>query len=134
VDLYGYTRAEFLAMTIQDICPSEDIAAWLDKVTHTPAVLEHVAPWRHRKRDGTIIEVETTSQSLTFAGRPARLVLAHDVTERQQAAIALAERTRLLETVRSVASEVARGSRRCRRSRRAPVTGTRDTSSKRPCN
>jgi PAS domain S-box-containing protein len=108
VHLYGYARAEFLDMTMQDICPSQDMSAVLDNVAHTPAVLEHVATWRHRKRDGTLIEVETTSHSLTFAGRPARLVLAYDITERQQAAIALAERTRLLETVRGVAAEVAR--------------------------
>jgi PAS domain S-box-containing protein len=108
VYLYGYTRAEFLDITIKDLCPSEDITAWLGKVAHTPAVLEQVDTWRHRKRDGALIEVETTSHSLTFASRPARLVLAHDVTERQQATIALAERTRLLETVRGVAAEVAR--------------------------
>ena len=54
-------------------------------------------------RDGTLIEVDITSHSLTFAGRPARLVLAHDVTERRRAITALAERTRSLEAVRGVA-------------------------------
>src|SRR5439155_21244541 len=48
------------------------------------------------------------SQSLPFAGRPARFVLAHDVTERQQATIALAERTRRLEAIRDVAAEITR--------------------------
>src|SRR5262249_19322581 len=72
------------------------------------AGLDPADTWRHRRRDGTIIEVEMTSHSLTFAGRPALLVLAHDVTERRQAALALAERTRRLEAVRSIAAEVAR--------------------------
>ena len=105
---YGYTRAEFLGMTLKDIRPPEDVAALLDNVAHTTADLDHADTWRHRKHDGTIIEVDITSHSLTFAGRPARLVLAHDVTKRQQAITALAERTRSLEAVRGVAAEVAR--------------------------
>jgi PAS domain S-box-containing protein len=108
VHYYGYTRAEFLSMTLKDIRPPEDVAALLDRVAHTTAGLDHADTWRHRKRDGTIIEVEITSHSLTFAGRPARLVLAHDVTERRQVALTLAERTRRLEAVRGVAAEVAR--------------------------
>src|SRR4029434_7044437 len=108
VHYYGYTRAAFLSMTLKDIRPPEDVAALLDRVAHTTAGLDHADTWRQRKRDGTIIEVEITSHSLTFAGRPARLVLAHDVTERRQVALTLAERTRRLEAVRGVAAEVAR--------------------------
>jgi PAS domain S-box-containing protein len=105
---YGYARAAFLGMTLKDIRPPEDVAALLDNIAHRTAGLDQADTWRHRKRDGTIIEVEITSYSLTFAGRPARLVLAHDVTERRQAALALVERTRRLEAVRGVAAEVAR--------------------------
>jgi PAS domain S-box-containing protein len=105
---YGYSQAEFLGMTLKDICPPEDVAAVLDNVAYTSAGLDDTDTWRHRKRDGTIIEVEIPSHFLTFAGRPARLVLAHDITERRQAAIALAERTRRLDAVRGVAAEVAR--------------------------
>src|SRR5262249_6791423 len=99
---------EFLRMTIKDIRPPEDVAALLDNVAHMTAGLDYADTWRHRKRGGTSIEVEITSHSLTFAGRPARFVLAHDVTERRPAALALAERTRRLEAVRCVAAEVAR--------------------------
>jgi PAS domain S-box-containing protein len=105
---YGYSQAEFLGMTLKDICPPEDVAAVRGNVANTPAELDDTDTWRHRKRDGTIIEVEITSHFLTFAGRPARLVLAHDITERRQAAIALAERTRRLEAIRGVAAVVAR--------------------------
>ena len=105
---YGYTRAEFLCMTIKDLRPPADSAARIDNGAHTTAGLDPADTWRHRKRDGTIIEVEITSHSLTFAGRPALLVLAYDVTERRQAALALAERTRRLEAVRGIAAEVAR--------------------------
>ena len=41
--------------------------------------------WRHRKKDGSIIEVEITSHVLDYQGRRARLVLANDITERKRA-------------------------------------------------
>ncbi|HET9479699.1 MAG TPA: ATP-binding protein, partial [Pyrinomonadaceae bacterium] len=42
-----------------------------------------------RKKDGTIINVEITANRVHFAGRSAEFVLAHDITERKQAEIAL---------------------------------------------
>ena len=39
---------------------------------------------KHRKRDGTRIDVEVTAHGLLFDERPARLVLAHDITERRR--------------------------------------------------
>lgn len=39
-------------------------------------------PWRHLRRSGTPLWVEITATDLNFRGRPARLVLARDVTER----------------------------------------------------
>jgi PAS domain S-box-containing protein len=83
---YGYAREEFLAMTITDIHPSEDIPALLENVARVRALMfDRLDLWRHRKRDGTIIDVEVTSHAINVAGRPARLVLANDVTERKRA-------------------------------------------------
>ena len=83
---YGYAREEFLAMTITDIRPSEDIPALLENVALVrPLMFDRLDLWRHRKQDGTIIDVEVTSHAINVAGRPARLVLANDVTERKRA-------------------------------------------------
>jgi PAS domain S-box-containing protein len=82
---YGYAREEFLAMTIKDIRPPEDIPALLENVSHVGPGLDQAGTWRHRKKDGTIIYVEITSHRLIFAGRQAELVLANDITERQRA-------------------------------------------------
>src|SRR5690606_21620615 len=41
--------------------------------------------WRHRKKDGTVIDVEVASDLLEFNGRQARLVLATDITTRKRA-------------------------------------------------
>ncbi len=86
VEYYGYAREEFLTMTIRDICPREDIPALLENVARVlPILFNQPELWRHRKKDGTIIDVEVTSHAVNVAGRPARLVLANDVTERKRA-------------------------------------------------
>lgn len=83
---YGYSKAEFLAMTIADIRPAEDIPAMREKVASL-AVAGKVnsALWRHQKKDGTIIDVEVISNGCNFLGRPARFVLVTDITARKQA-------------------------------------------------
>ncbi len=82
---YGYTRDEFLGMTIKDIRPREDVPRLLDKVARVgQGGLDEAGVWRHQTRDGRLLEVEITSHTLQFDGRPAELVLAHDVTRRIQ--------------------------------------------------
>jgi PAS domain S-box-containing protein len=80
---YGYTREEFLAMTLQDIHLPQDVPALRDLVARNEAGLRNRGEWRHRKKDGTIIDVEITRNTLTLAGRPAALAMAHDVTKRK---------------------------------------------------
>ena len=89
LDHYGYSREEFLAMTIKDIRPPEDVEA-LDAYLLSPqAGLDRAGEWRHRKKDGSLINVEITSHRVDFLGRPAEFVLANDITERKRAEIAL---------------------------------------------
>jgi PAS domain S-box-containing protein len=85
VQKYGYSREEFLSMTIRDIRPPEDVPGLLKKVSSPRHGKPDVGVWRHCKKDGSIIYVEITSYSLTFAGRPAGFVIAADVTERKRA-------------------------------------------------
>jgi PAS domain S-box-containing protein len=81
---YGYSEAEFLSMTIADIRPVEDVPLLMDAVrTLTPEATTKVMR-RHKKKDGTVIDVEGSSRELSFLGRRARLVLASDVTERRR--------------------------------------------------
>lgn len=84
IEQYGYAREEFLGMTLKDIRPAEDIPALLEDVSRPNRELHRDGPWRHRKRDGTIISVEITSHPIEFEGRKAALVLASDITERQR--------------------------------------------------
>jgi PAS domain S-box-containing protein len=85
---YGYSREEFLAMTIKDIRPPEDVPRLL-QVIGQPISGGPGNVWRHRRKDGVIIEVEVTSHMFEYGGRRAELVLADDVTRRLQSERAL---------------------------------------------
>src|SRR6266850_5039311 len=87
---YGYSREEFLSMTIKDIRSAEDVPVLLDNLSNEIGV-SVAGAWRHRKKDGTNIDVEIISHPLVFAGRNAKLVLANDITERKRAEEALRE-------------------------------------------
>ncbi len=80
--VYGYSREEFLTMTIADIRPSEDVARMAASVQKLRSGAWSDGPWRHLRRGGAALWVEITATDLDFRGRPARLVLARDVTER----------------------------------------------------
>ena len=86
---YGYSRAEFLRMTLKDIRPQEDVKLLENYVAAQSDEIDKAGEWRHRKKDGTLINVEITAHKLNFAGRPAEFVLVQDITERKKAETAL---------------------------------------------
>jgi diguanylate cyclase (GGDEF)-like protein/PAS domain S-box-containing protein len=88
IDSYGYSREEFLAMTLRDIRPAQDIPALELLVASGRADREAVSS-RHRRKDGSVFDVEVRTSDLPLAGRDAKLVLAADVTERTRAEITL---------------------------------------------
>jgi PAS domain S-box-containing protein len=100
---YGYTREEFLRLSILDIRPPQDADAVRASVRDTPAGVYNSGVWRHRLRDGTLINVEITSHELTFMGRRARLVCPIDVTQRVRAERALRESEALLQRAQHIA-------------------------------
>ncbi len=79
---YGYTRAEFLSMTIADIRPEEDARTLMNYLRVERPSLNYAGIWRHRTKSGEIIDVEITTHTLEFRGRGGGLVMAQDVTER----------------------------------------------------
>ncbi len=81
---YGYSRDEFLAMDLLDIRPREDAAAVRLSVEQAPDTLSAPRVWRHRRKDGSLLDVEVSSHGTRFGSRDARLVLANDVTERRR--------------------------------------------------
>ncbi|TMG82624.1 MAG: EAL domain-containing protein [Betaproteobacteria bacterium] len=82
---YGYTREEFLALTIRDIRPAQDVPRLNVSVRTTDEQTFNSGIWRHRKKDGTIIRVEVLSHEIVYKGKPARFVCPLDVTQRLRA-------------------------------------------------
>jgi len=85
VDHYGYSRQEFLALTLRDIRPPEDIPALEKSVFDAASPIDRAGVWRHRTKYGRIIYVEITEGHVVFEGKASGLILANDVTERVQA-------------------------------------------------
>lgn len=88
---YGYSKNEFLNMTLKDIRPKEDVNALLENVANTSKEINRAGIWRHKKKNGEIIFVEIISHLIKYEDKPSRLVIAHDVTERKLAENALKE-------------------------------------------
>ncbi len=84
INRYGYSREEFLGMTIKDIRPSGEVPRLLENVRGVTEGIDDAGAWWHIKKDGSAILVEITSHTLLFSGRPAELVLAHDITDRKR--------------------------------------------------
>jgi hypothetical protein len=108
---YGYSRDELLAMTIRDIRPPEE-AKILDEFVvqrrqgrgrsafHSPRV------WKHRKKDGTLIDVEIAGSPIELRGRPAWLTLVTDITEKKRLEAQLLQ-SQKMESVGRLAGGVA---------------------------
>ena len=102
VEKYGYTREEFLHMTIADIRPAEDVSRLMEDVSKPRPALQHSSEWRHRLKEGIIIDVEITSHTLRIDDRDAALVVAQDITERKRAEEALQEKEHLLSEAQRI--------------------------------
>ena len=92
---YGYSREEFLAMTIADIRPPEDVPHLLRHLEASGFTSHSSGIWRHCRKDGSLIAVEVVAHPLEFAGRRAKAIVALDVTARVEMQAEVAERTRL---------------------------------------
>ena len=82
VNHYGYSRNEFLSMTLLDIRPSEEIVPLLRDVLHQGRRNAAKRLRRYKKKDGSLIDVEITHCEVLFKGCIAEIVTAVDVTGR----------------------------------------------------
>jgi two-component system, OmpR family, phosphate regulon sensor histidine kinase PhoR len=93
---YGFSRDEFLGMTVPEVSV-DDLPEGESDVTRIG---------KHRRRDGSMIDVEITSHGLSFDRRPAEMVIASDVTERVRAEEGLktqfAEITTIFDSINAI--------------------------------
>jgi PAS domain S-box-containing protein len=84
VSVYGYSRDEFLAMSVEDVRPADDVLALLARLNEPQAAGGSDGLQKHRRKDGSIVDVEVSSSATVFRGRPACFVIATDVSARMQ--------------------------------------------------
>jgi PAS domain S-box-containing protein len=106
VAAYGYTRQEFLSMTIAQIRPEEDLPKVWDFLTPEAPPYLSVQNWRHLRKDGRGIEVDVFSYAVSFEGHHARITVAVDVTQRNRAEEQLRQ-SQKMEAVGQLTSGVA---------------------------
>jgi len=87
--VYGYTREEFLAITIHDVCPPDQTPLLSDDIIGVEEGVGDPGVWQHVRKGGSRLEVEVTARRISFRGRPAELALVDDITARRRTEAAL---------------------------------------------
>ena len=107
---YGYGHSEFLLLSLPMITQDAEPLA-VERAFRTSQKSFDAGEWKHKKRNGEIIEVELTAHAIVFAGKVTKIVLANDVTERNKAQRQLDEmHKKLVEASRAAGmAEVATG-------------------------
>ncbi|MDQ3048950.1 MAG: PAS domain S-box protein, partial [Bacteroidota bacterium] len=83
---YGYTRKEFLRLTIKNIRPVEDIPLIEELVRKENRLGSiHKGVWRHKKKTGELMWMEVIGHLINYKGVNASLVLLNDITESKKA-------------------------------------------------
>ncbi len=80
---YGYSREELLSMTVKDVWLSSEGGTGPDPTGGSLAGVE-TGTYRHRRKDGSVIQVEVHVRDVTVGSRRSGLALLHDVTERRK--------------------------------------------------
>ena len=85
ISIYGYSRDEFLAMTLKDIRPPEEVGRLMQWLQHPWVDNLQAIDWRHRRKDGQILDVDLFLSDIEFGSEPARLSVTIDITARKDA-------------------------------------------------
>ncbi len=107
VEHYGYSREEFLRMKVTALFPPEEDARVREAVarlseTPQPGLRHYASAWKHRHKDGRVIDVDIVAHDLSFGGRRAALVVANDVTSLKAAQASLAKSTQRLRVLHEI--------------------------------
>lgn len=96
IDLYGYSREQFLAMTAHDVRLPQDGESFREFLRRESGEVIRGA-FRHVKKSGEPIDIEGVGHLVKWRGRSARLVMLNDVTERKRTQRELERLNRELE-------------------------------------
>ncbi len=106
IQQYGYSREEFLRMKTTEIRPADEVERLNQHLKRSQGGEGAAGEWRHRCKDGRMVDVEIYFHSLDYDGHKAYLAIAQDVTERNRRDIEL-RHAQKLEAVGSLAAGIA---------------------------
>ncbi|HYK35448.1 diguanylate cyclase domain-containing protein [Alloacidobacterium sp.] len=81
---YGYSRQEFLSMTIGNLHEVAALAGVERLLADTHSSIRVTGPWTQHRKDGSEFQAEISSHPIEFEGHDARLSLVQDVTDRER--------------------------------------------------
>lgn len=107
---YGFSREEFLSMTIREIRPAEDVDLLEKRLVELKKHNERLSKgvFRHKKKNGEIIKVDIQSNIIHYQGRKAEIVLANDITERVSYINEIVNKNERLQEIAWIQSHVVR--------------------------
>lgn len=84
LQVYGYSKHEFLQMDLTDLYAPEDIQTLLDTSSSRNKEGVFTGPWRHRKKDGSSLLVEISKSAFDYQGKKAHFNIVRDVTHKAE--------------------------------------------------
>jgi PAS domain S-box-containing protein len=106
IEHYGYTREEFMNLTLRDLRPPDEVQRLQKALDAGVPQRYRAGVWKHRKKDGSIIDVEVVTTDLMLAGRALSLTALNDITERLRISAEMEESQRM-EAIGRLAGGVA---------------------------
>ena len=94
VNFYGYSKDEFLSMTLTELHPKSEISEFLNSIEETRVGKKTDGVSLHQKRNGENVYVQISSTQAPIYGPHARHILIDDITQRLMAEQKLAESER----------------------------------------
>lgn len=110
MERYGYTRSEFLGMTIFDIRPADEVArlkAFMRERDYGSSGYRHAGEWKHLTKSGELMYVDVRVSAIVIDNRALNLVLIYDVSHRKQAQVAVERRARELQSLAASSLQMA---------------------------
>ncbi len=97
---YGYTRNEFLSLTLNELDAFDGASSEIvvGEFCSQSSMVRSI-PARHRKKDGSVMDVEVNCHDINFQERDARFVIVNDITDRKEAELKLRESEEFNRTV-----------------------------------
>lgn len=107
LEVYGYSREEFLAMSALDLRPEEERDRFIEVVRTAPTSVQESGPWTLIRKDGSLRRVMASNVLIDYENRPCRLVSLVDVTEHLKSKRELEQAVERYRVVRDAGRDAA---------------------------